>query len=298
MQTPDGSFRGYHVPTDHASRNATNDIVPGEAALSLVYLYEYFNDPIYLSTLGSFFEHYKPWFRTRAAQRHPDQPWPAYTYDNNTRLELVQFGPWSVMAANAYHRVRPDAKDVAEFGLEIARWMIENYEFVGDKTPFPDYVGGYYKFEGELPAMQAFCYAEGTAAAYDMALRAAPDQAPYFEKHTRESVRFGMQMQHDAFDTFAYARPYQVFGGIRYAMNEPKVRIDYTYHAQSSFYQWLMASKKDPNAPAEVTRELNEAERHVMQLMGSPSFRDMPINLGSGDLPAEATEKHPEDDGD
>ena len=59
-----------------------------------------------------------------------------------------------------------------------------------------------------------------------------------------------------------------------------------------------MASRKDPHAPPEVTRDLNEIERHVMRLMGSPSYRDAPINLGSGDLPAEATEKHPEDDGD
>ena len=38
--------------------------------------------------------------------------------------------------------------------------------------------------------MQAFCYAEGTAAAYDMALRAAPGEAAFFEEATRASARF------------------------------------------------------------------------------------------------------------
>ena len=50
-------------------------------------------------------------------------------------------------------------------------------EYTSDKTPYPDYVGGYYKFEGELPAMQAFCYAEGRAAMYEWLMAARTDPA-------------------------------------------------------------------------------------------------------------------------
>ena len=42
--------------------------------------------------------------------------------------------------------------------------MIDSYMWTAEKAPFPDYVGGYYKLPHELPAMQGFCYAEGTAA--------------------------------------------------------------------------------------------------------------------------------------
>ncbi|MDP2306013.1 MAG: hypothetical protein Q8P18_08295 [Pseudomonadota bacterium] len=279
MQADSGTFRGYWNPKTGEFPAQVNDIVPGEAALSLVYLYEYFNDPQYLEPLPKFFEYYKPWYKVRADRKSEGGPWPAYTYDNATRLELVQFGPWTVMAAAAYTRVKPEAKDIAAFGLEVGRWMIDTYEYTEDNAPFPDYVGGYYKFAGELPAMQAFCYAEGTAAAYDMALRMDPAQAPYFEKHTREAVRMGFQMQHDGVDSVYYSRPLEIMGGIKYALNEPKVRIDYVHHGLSAMYQWLMASKNDPNLPAIAKAEPDDAMKAFLKLQDMPSFRDQ-------DLPA------------
>lgn len=273
MQAESGTFRGYWNPKTGEFPDLVNDIVPGEAALSLVYLYEYFNDPQYLEPLPRFFAYYKPWYGERAARRNGGGPWPAYTYDNDTRLELVQFGPWTVMAAAAYTRVKPDAHDVAAFGLEVGKWMIDTYEYTEDNAPYPDYVGGYYKFEGELPAMQAFCYAEGTAAAYDMALRMDPAQAPFFEKHTREAIRFGFQMQHDGIDSRYYSRDEEILGGIKYAMNEPKVRIDYVHHGLSAMYQWLRASEKDPNLPAIAAAEPTAEMRGILRLQDMPSAR-------------------------
>lgn len=273
MQEESGKFRGYHVPREHPAYNQPNDIVPGEAALALVYLYEYFDDPRYLEPLPKFFAYYQPWFEERAARRSAGGPWPAYTYANQDRLELVQFGPWTVMAASAYTRVRPDEHAVAEFGLKVGRWMVETYEYTEDRAPFPDYVGGYYKFEGELPAMQAFCYAEGTAAAYDMALRMKPEEAPYFELATRQSLRLALQMQHDGLDTRPFPRPLEIMGGIKYAMNEPKVRIDYVHHALSALYQWLQAAKTDPQLPAVARAEPDEAMRAILALQDMPSFR-------------------------
>lgn len=272
-QLKEGNFRPYWVPAGHPYEFAKNDIVPGEAALALVYLSEYFNDPQYLDALEPFFAYYRPWFRSREEKKNLRAPWPAYTYDNTTRLDLVQFGPWTVMAANAYTRVRPEKTDVAKFGFEVARWMVDTYEYSQKRTLFPDYVGGYYKFLGELPAMQAFCYGEGTAAAYQMALRQDPAQAPYFELATRETVRIGIQMQHDRLDSLYYSRPELVEGGIRYALNEPKVRVDYTYHGQSTLYQWYTAAKDDPNLPATVKAEPNEAIARLYAAMDLPGFR-------------------------
>lgn len=270
---PDGSWDAYHVPPGHPADDDKNDIVPGEAALALVYLYEYFGDERYLEPLPKFFEYYKPWFRQRSARKKPGAPWPAFTYTNQDRLDMVQFGPWSVMAANAYTRVRPQETEVAEFGFEVAKWMIDSYEYTEANSPFPDYVGGYYKFEGELPAMQAFCYGEGTAAAYQMALRMKPELAPYFEKHTRETVRIAMQMQHHGLSVYPYSRPDEVKGGIKYALNEPKVRIDYVHHALSTVYQWLEGARVDPNLPESARREPDAMMREMMRRMDFPSAR-------------------------
>jgi hypothetical protein len=251
MQEPSGTFRGYDVPEGHPYFGQKNDIVPGEAALALIGMAEYFDDDSWIEGLPKFWEYYRPWFDSRVAKVQKGQAWPHLLYTNETRLDLVQFGPWTVMAANAYHR-RTGNVEVAKFGLEIARWMIESYEWDEKRAPWPDYLGGYYKLPGELPAMQAFCYAEGTAAAYDLSLRMAPDQAPFFEKATREAVRFGLQMQFDELSDYPFARPLQVRGGTRYAMNETKVRIDYVYHAQSALYQYYLAAQKDPALPAAV----------------------------------------------
>ncbi len=268
MQNDKGTFDGYYVEKGHPYYGQTNDIVPGEAALSLVYLADYFDDDSWIATLPAFWRYYDDggWFRDRAKKRDDSAPWPRWTYDNDTRLELVQFGPWTVMAANAYHRRTGDAK-VADFALEVARWMIETYEWDAARAPFDDYVGGYYKLPGELPAMQAFCYGEGTAAAYQLALRARPEQAAFFGEATRQTVRFALEMQYDDESTYAFSRPLQVLGGIRYAMNETKVRVDYVHHALSAMAQWIDGARADPGLAAAVRdgpalpRQLRQVER-------------------------------------
>lgn len=261
MQEPSGTFRGYHVPKGHPYENQKNDIIPGEAALALATLATYFNDPAWIATLPRYWDYFYTWFDERAAKRKEGMPWPALIYDNNDRLDLVQMGPWTVMAAYEYYKHTQDPK-VAAFGLRIARWMIDSYMWDSARAPFPDYVGGYYKFVGELPAMQAFCYGEGTAAAYKLALVAKPDEAAYFEQRTREMVRFGMQMSFDPTNTYAFSRPEQVDGGIRYAMNEPKVRIDYVYHAFSAMYQWYEGAGTD----AALAASVKDGPLHPLQL--------------------------------
>jgi len=251
MAQDNGKFLGYHVPKGHPYHGTTNDIVPGEAALALVYLADHFNDDAWLEPLDKYWEYYMPVFRERAAKKNTDAPWPYYAYDNTTRLSLVQMGPWTVMAANAYHR-RTGNKEVAAFGLEVARWMIDTYQWTTDRSPWPDYVGGYFKLQEELPAMQAFCYAEGTAAAYQLAIRAAPDEVEYFETSTREAMRLGLAMQYTELDTYPFSRPQQVMGGIRYALNETKVRIDYVHHGLSAMYQYVRAAEADPKLPESV----------------------------------------------
>jgi hypothetical protein len=234
----------------------------------MIELSKYFEEPEMIEPLKKYWEYYQPWYYERANQKRTDAPWPSMVYDNDTRLELVQFGPWTVMAANAYHEVTGD-EEVAKFGLEIARFMIDSYQWNSERAPYPDYVGGYYKLPYELPAMQAFCYAEGTAAAYQLAIRAAPEEAPYFELATREAVRFGMQMQFDDLNTYAFTRPEMAKGGIRYAMNETKIRIDYVHHALSAMYMYYVGASNDPNLPAEVKADVPLLPERLAEAMAA-----------------------------
>ena len=152
------------------------------------------------------------------------------------------------MAANAYHRVTGDQR-AADFGLEVAEWMIKTYQWSSDRAPG--------RFRGRLlqdalraPAMQAFCYAEGTAAAYDLALRMDSDWWPFFERATRESARPAPQMQFDPAQTYAFTRDHQL-GRHRLRAQRDQGSIDYVYHAFSAVYQYLMTARNDPQLPPE-----------------------------------------------
>jgi hypothetical protein len=71
MQTPDGKFEGYHKAEGTAYEDAENDIVPGEAALALVMMAEYFDDDSWIAGLPKYWEYYMPWFRERAKRAIP-----------------------------------------------------------------------------------------------------------------------------------------------------------------------------------------------------------------------------------
>jgi hypothetical protein len=245
MLLENGKFEPYYVHERHPYFGQKNDIVPGEAALALGQVAAYFDEPEWLDFMPKFLDFYEPWWRERAANTNPYGRWPHATYDNQTRLDLVQFGPWAVMATRQYYELTGDER-AAAFGLEIADWMIDNYQWTSDKAPFPDYVGGYFKIATELPAMQTFCYSEGTAAAYHLASLYRPEAKDKYDRATREALRFLRVMQYDELDSYFVARPEIVHGGIKYAMNEGKVRIDYVGHGLSTIDQYLGARQADP----------------------------------------------------
>jgi hypothetical protein len=298
MQEESGTFDGYYVEEGHPYYGQKNDIVPGEAALALATLAEYFEDDYWISTLDRYWEYYKPWWRERVNRKVDGAPWPVYSYTNEDRLELVQFGPWTVMAAHAYYELTGDV-EVADFGLEIARWMLEAYQWDVDRAPYKDYIGGYYKMPGELPAMQAFCYAEGTAAAYRIALKARPEQAAYFGERTRQTVRFGQQVQLNEFSTYAFSRPETVDGGIPYAMNETKVRIDYVHHALSAMYQWVLAAREDPELAEAVKADKILPQQYVRMVRKEKAKADKDALVPTPELDvsesAEAPESSPDE---
>ncbi|MEQ1502354.1 MAG: hypothetical protein ABMB14_08990 [Myxococcota bacterium] len=285
MQEPDGRFKPYYVQSGHAYESQRNDIVPGEAMLALGKVAEYFGEPKWIEAYDKFLAYYQPWFRERAARRIPTGRWPADIYDNQDRLDLVQFGPWSVMAAKQVYKLT-GREDAAKFGLEVADWMIDSYQWRGDRAPWPDYVGGYYKMPSELPAMQTFCYSEGTAAAYTLASKFAPDRAGKYELATREAIRFLEVMQFDDLDSYMFARPEKIRGGIKYTMNENKVRIDYVGHGLSTLSQWLDARRADPAVTAELW-DPTDLARPAGRRGSVPGldYAAVPLAVPSGEVP-------------
>ncbi|TNE87007.1 MAG: hypothetical protein EP330_20575 [Deltaproteobacteria bacterium] len=245
MRDEEGRFHAYFVPPNHSYARQKNDIVPGEAALALGMVAEYFDDPKWLEGHEKFLDFYEPWFRSREVRKRPEGRWPHATYTNTDRLDLVQFGPWSVMANKQYYKLTGNER-AAKFGLEVADWMIDNYQWTGDRSPWPDYVGGYYKLPNELPAMQTFCYSEGTAAAYSIAAQYKPEVKEKYDMSTREALRFMRVMQYDELDSYFAAHPELIHGGIKYQLAENKVRIDYVGHGLSTVSQYLDARVDDP----------------------------------------------------
>ncbi len=273
MQETSGKYTAYHVPEGHAYDDEKNDIVPGEAALAMGVVAEYFNEKEWDEGFVAFMDFYEPWFRERAAKVNPFGRWPHDTYDNQTRLDLVQFGPWSVMASRQYYFLTGDER-AARFGLEVADWMIDKYQWSSDKAPFPDYVGGYYKMPEELPAMQTFCYSEGTAAAYAIATKFAPDRKEKYKRATEEAIRFLEVMQFDPTDSYHVARPEKVRGGIKYELDLNKIRIDYVGHGLSTLSQYLDVRRVDTATPFSGLDPVARGEL--------PPFVDRPTRLKDG----------------
>jgi len=244
MAEDNGKFQAYLVPRGHSYFGNKNDIVPGEAALALGMVAQYFDELQWLEFFPKFLDFYEPWFRSRAANVVPYGRWPHSSYTNQTRLDLVQFGPWAVMACKQYYMLTGDER-AAIFGLEIADWMIEYYQWDEERSPFPDYVGGYYKLPEELPAMQSFCYSEGTAAAYHIAAQFKPEVRKKYALATLETLRFLRMVQYNEGNSYYVARPELIHGGVKYALNLNKIRIDYVGHALSTVSQYLDAQAFD-----------------------------------------------------
>lgn len=296
-QEPDGRFAPYYVQPGHPYERERNDIVPGEAMLALALVAEYFDEPEWIGDrYDKFKAYYQPWFRTRAVRRVPTGRWPHDIYENQDRLDLVQFGPWSVMAANQVHRLTKNPA-AAEFGLEVADWMIDSYQWTAERSPWPDYVGGYYKLPEELPAMQTFCYSEGTAAAYALATRHAPERKGKYEQATKEAIRFLEVMQFDELDSYFAALPEKIRGGIKYTMNEEKVRIDYVGHGLSTLTQWLDARRADPTVAFDVAdpADLARPAGRVGSVPGV-DYAERVWNLPTGEWPGQGGAEAPPSD--
>jgi len=130
-------------------------------------------------------------------------------------------------------------------------------------------VGGYFKNPEELPAMQSFCYGEGTAAALLIADRYAPERHERYETATLASLQFLRRVQYDHENSWYAPHPDMVHGGVKFALNQGKIRTDYVGHAMSTVSQYLdyragkpdfTASKPSPLSTPHVVPQAPEAD--------------------------------------
>jgi hypothetical protein len=233
MQDPNGHFRQYDVPPEHDYYGCENTIFPGELQLALARVYQRTHDERYREAFSRAFDWYKRWWEINVARRTSDG-----VYNEEERMNLVGFVPWTVMALNEMHRQTNEAR-YADFAFVLQDWMDEAFFFDGPRTSYPDYLGSYYKHHWELPAINSSGYTEGAGAAYDLALRTGRD----VERHRQVLIlgaRFAMQLQYEGYPTtYFLPDPPTAMGGYSYNLNFARLRNDYSYHAMSALSQAL-----------------------------------------------------------
>ena len=233
VQDPNGHFRQYDVPRDHGYYGAENSIFPGEMLLALARMYGYSRDERYREAFERGFGWYTRWWAEYVDNQTSDG-----IYNEENRMNLVGFVPWNVMALNEMHQHTGEDR-YADFAFELQDWMDSTFFYLPERTPYPDYLGAYYKHHWETPAINSNGYTEGAAAAYALALRTGRD----VERRRQIlvlGVRFALQIQYESYDTtFFLPDPRTAMGGFRYNLNRTRSRNDYSYHAMSALSQAL-----------------------------------------------------------
>ncbi len=245
-----GSFDHYFVAPDHGHYQRSTTIYPGEILFALARIHGLTGDPRIPPAYAAAHRYEKAWFDRESAIRESDG-----TYANARRVDLVQFVPWISMAHNdMYLAVRDEdpamAAEYADFGIAVSDWVVREYLFDEDRTFFPEYLGGYFKWEFELPAMHSMVYAEGTAAAFRLADLTGDPRRETMRRATVLGCRFAAQQivvpgLNDQF----MPNPARARGGVRFGINRSEMRTDYSYHTLSALNQALRFFDDDDLLP-------------------------------------------------
>jgi len=235
-----GSFDHYFVAPDHGHYRKTTTIYPGEILFGLSRIYRLVHDPRIPPAYAASHRWERAYFDREAAIREADG-----TYENQRRADLVQFVPWISMADNdMYIAVREEdpaaAAEYAEFGIRVSEWVAKEYLFDEERSFFPEYLGGYFKWEFELPAMHSMVYTEGTAAAFHLAEMSGDSRAEYLRHATVLGCRFAaQQIVVPGVNDHFMPNPARARGGVRFCINQSEMRTDYSYHTLSALNQTL-----------------------------------------------------------
>lgn len=239
MQEQNGYYRLYDVPKDHPYYGASNTIAPGEIIFALSKLYSFFKDEKYKASIDLAL----PWYME--AWRHlRTKKTSSGIYNEEDRTNLIGIVPWLVTAMNDLYLSTEDIK-YAEIAFEQQEWIDKEFFYYPNRAKYPDYVGASFKMHYELPAINSCQYAEGAAAAYNIALKVNKLSANKVDiermrQVVLQSMRFCLQLQFtDYSNTFFIPVPEEVMGGYRYTIGHLRLRNDYSYHAMAAIAQAL-----------------------------------------------------------
>ncbi len=231
MQDKNGHFWQYDVPPDHPYFGAESTIHAGEFIFVLARLYTHYKDERFKASCDKALDYYMQQWRKLVDERTKEG-----IYDEEHRVNLIGIVPWLVTAMQDLYKITGDMK-YAELGFETQNWIDDEFFWWLHRAQYPDYVGASFKVHRELPAVNSCQYAEGAAAAYDIAKRINRD----VEKRRQlvvHSMRYCLQVQFDSYgSTFFLPVPEEAMGGYRYTLGHTRLRNDYNYHAMAALAQ-------------------------------------------------------------
>jgi hypothetical protein len=231
MQDKNGHIWQYDVPPDHPYYGAESTIHAGEFIFVLARLYTHFKDERFKVACDRAIEFYMKQWRKSLRERTPQG-----IYDEEHRVNLIGIVPWLVTAMQDLYKNTGDKK-YADLAFEAQDWIDDEFFWWPNRAQYPDYVGSSFKVHRELPAVNSCQYAEGAAAAYDIAKRTGRD----VEKRRQvvvHSMRYCLQLQYDSYDsTFFLPIPEEAMGAYRYTLGHLRLRNDYNYHAMAAIAQ-------------------------------------------------------------
>ncbi|MDJ0762280.1 MAG: hypothetical protein QNJ97_04755 [Myxococcota bacterium] len=231
MQDPNGHFWQYDVPLDHPYYGAESTIHAGEFIFVLARLHSYYKEERFKIACDKAIDFYMKQWRHALGERTKEG-----IYDEEHRVNLIGIVPWLVTAMQDLYKNTGDKK-YADLGLEAQDWIDNEFFWWPHRAQYPDYVGASFKVLRELPAVNSCQYAEGAAAAYDIAKRTGRN-VEMRRQVVVHSMRYCLQLQFDDYgSTFFLPVPDEAMGGYRYTLGHLWLRSDNSYHVMAAIAQ-------------------------------------------------------------
>jgi hypothetical protein len=228
LQEENGHYKSFYTKPGQKEIDREVTIYPGEASLALVRLYKLTGDKKYLDTVDKAFQYYSKWFNRKKNPR--------------SKGDLGAFVPWDMSAmAEFWEVVKRD--DVAEYGYQMADWVLDNWYVWGPKqTYWKDLVGGFHgaRRKTDIPLWNSGVYGEGIASIYRMAtLRGDKDRIEKYRRSAFLTIRFVRNLQYRPGSVYHLQGPENAIGAIpsQYSMDD--CRLDYAYHCLTVNYRAL-----------------------------------------------------------
>lgn len=217
MQQVDGSFQTFYKPIDFETNQR---FYSGEALTAAAKLYEYTDDPKWLTFIEKSFEYYRSYL--------------SETY-------LPQFVPWHTFAYTTAYQATGDNK-YAEFVLTLNDRLVA--EMLVTDPNYPDQLGRFFNAKypkwGPPHSASTSVYVEGLAYAY----RIAEEKNDLKRKNNyKKAILLGtrslLQLQWTPETTYYLQHPERVLGTFKRTTNRNEFRIDQVGHTANAITQAL-----------------------------------------------------------